>query len=104
MKFPLLLAQGAEGIAVGLSSKILSHNFVELAEAACAYLRGEEFTLYPDFPTGGLIDVSRYNDGERGGSLKSRAKIDKIDSKTLSISELLQGRPRRRSSSPSSRP
>lgn len=92
VKFPLLLAQGAEGIAVGLSSKILSHNFVELAEAACAYLRGEEFTLYPDFPTGGLIDVSRYNDGERGGSLKSRAKIDKIDSKTLSISELPVGK------------
>ena len=92
VKFPLLLAQGAEGIAVGLSSKILSHNFVELADAACAYLRGEEFTLYPDFPTGGLIDVSRYNDGERGGSLKSRAKIDKIDSKTLSISELPAGK------------
>ena len=92
VKFPLLLAQGAEGIAVGLSSKILSHNFVELAEAACAYLRGEEFTLYPDFPTGGLIDISRYNDGERGGSLKSRAKIDKIDSKTLSISELPAGK------------
>ena len=92
VKFPLLLAQGAEGIAVGLSSKILSHNFVELAEAACAYLRGEEFTLYPDFPTGGLIDVSRYNDGERGGSLKSRAKIDKIDAKTLSISELPAGK------------
>ncbi len=92
VKFPLLLAQGAEGIAVGLSSKILSHNFVELAEAACAYLRGEEFTLYPDFPTGGLIDVSRYNDGERGGSLKSRAKIEKIDSKTLSISELPAGK------------
>ena len=92
VKFPLLLAQGAESIAVGLSSKILSHNFVELAEAACAYLRGEEFTLYPDFPTGGLIDVSRYNDGERGGSLKSRAKIDKIDAKTLSISELPAGK------------
>ena len=92
VKFPLLLAQGAEGIAVGLSSKILSHNFVELAEAACAYLRGEEFTLYTDFPTGGLIDVSRYNDGERGGSLKSRAKIDKIDAKTLSISELPAGK------------
>ena len=92
VKFPLLLAQGAEGIAVGLSSKILSHNFVELAEAACAYLRGEEFTLYPDFPTGGLIDASRYNDGERGGSLKSRAKIEKIDSKTLSISELPAGK------------
>lgn len=92
VKFPLLLAQGAEGIAVGLSSKILSHNFVELAEAACAYLRGEEFVLYPDFPTGGLIDVSRYNDGERGGSLKSRAKIDKIDARTLSISELPAGK------------
>lgn len=92
VKFPLLLAQGAEGIAVGLSSKILSHNFVELAEAACAYLRGESFTLYPDFPTGGLIDVTRYNDGERGGSLKSRAKIEKIDTKTLSISELPAGK------------
>ena len=92
VKFPLLLAQGAEGIAVGLSSKILSHNFVELAEAACAYLRGESFTLYPDFPTGGMIDVTRYNDGERGGSLKSRAKIDKLDSKTLSISELPAGK------------
>lgn len=92
VKFPLLLAQGAEGIAVGLSSKILPHNFVELAEAACAYLRGEEFTLYPDFPTGGFIDISRYNDGERGGSLKSRAKIDKIDNRTLSISELPAGK------------
>ena len=92
VKFPLLLAQGAEGIAVGLSSKILSHNFVELAQAACAYLRGESFTLYPDFPTGGMIDVSRYNDGERGGSLKSRAKIDKLDPKTLSISELPAGK------------
>lgn len=92
VKFPLLLAQGAEGIAVGLSSKILSHNFTELAEAACAYLRGESFTLYPDFATGGLIDVSRYNDGERGGSLRSRAKIDKIDAKTLSITELPAGK------------
>ena len=92
VKFPLLLAQGAEGIAVGLSSKILSHNFVELAEAACAYLRGESFTLYPDFPTGGMIDVSRYNDGERGGSLRSRARIEKLDLKTLSISELPAGK------------
>lgn len=92
VKFPLLLAQGAEGIAVGLSSKILSHNFVELAEAAIAYLRGQDFQLYPDFPTGGLIDVSRYNDGERGGSLKSRARIEKVDSKTLSISELPAGK------------
>lgn len=92
VRFPLLLAQGAEGIAVGLSSKILPHNFVELCEAACAYLRGEDFVLYPDFPTGGLIDVSRYNDGERGGTLKSRAKIEKIDSRTLSITELPAGR------------
>lgn len=92
VRFPLLLAQGAEGIAVGLSSKILPHNFVELCEAACAYLRGEQFTLYPDFPTGGFIDVSKYNDGERGGSLKSRAKIEKIDSRTLSITELPAGR------------
>lgn len=91
-RFPLLLAQGAEGIAVGLSSKILSHNFVELCQAAIAHLRGEPFTLYPDFPTGGLIDVSRYNDGERGGSLKSRAKIEKIDSRTLSITELPAGK------------
>ncbi len=92
VRFPILLAQGAEGIAVGLSSKILSHNFVELCQSACSYLRGEEFQLYPDFPTGGFIDVSRYNDGERGGNIKSRAKIDKIDSKTLSISELPAGR------------
>lgn len=92
VRFPLLLAQGAEGIAVGLSSKILPHNFVELCQAACAYLKGEPFALYPDFPTGGLIDVVRYNDGERGGSLKSRAKIEKIDSRTLSISELPAGK------------
>lgn len=92
VRFPLLLAQGAEGIAVGLSSKILPHNFVELCQAACAYLRGEAFVLYPDFPTGGYIDVSRYNDGERGGALKSRAKIEKIDSRTLSITELPAGR------------
>ncbi len=92
VRFPLLLAQGAEGIAVGLSSKILPHNFVELCQAACAYLRGEPFALYPDFPTGGLIDVARYNDGERGGTLKSRAKIEKIDSRTLSITELPAGK------------
>lgn len=92
VRFPLLLAQGAEGIAVGLSSKILPHNFAELCRAACAYLRGDTFSLYPDFPTGGLIDVSRYNDGERGGSLKSRARIEKIDSKTLSITELPAGK------------
>lgn len=87
-KFPLLLAQGAEGIAVGLSSKILPHNFNELCDAAVAYIRGEDFTLYPDFPTGGLVDVSHYNDGQRGGYVKVRAKIEKIDSKTLNITEL----------------
>lgn len=92
VRFPLLLAQGAEGIAVGLSSKILPHNFVELCQASIAYLKGEQFSLYPDFQTGGLIDVSRYNDGERGGTLKSRAKIEKIDNRTLSITELPAGK------------
>ena len=87
-KFPLLLAQGAEGIAVGLSSKILPHNFNELCDAAISYLRGEEFQLYPDFPTGGSIDVSKYNGGQRGGSLKVRAKIEKLDNKTLVIREI----------------
>lgn len=91
-KFPLLLAQGVEGIAVGLSSKILPHNFCEILDAAVAYLRGEEFTLYPDFATGGMIDVSRYNDGERGGSVKVRAKIEKIDNKTLAITEIPYGK------------
>ena len=91
VKFPLLLAQGAEGIAVGLSSKILSHNFVELAEAACAYLRGEEFTLYPDFQTGGLVDVAKYNDGNRGGMVKVRARITKVDNRTLAITEIPYG-------------
>ena len=79
IKFPLLLAQGAEGIAVGLSSKILPHNFNEILDAAVAYLRGEDFALFPDFPTGGFIDVSKYNDGERGGSVRIRSKIEKID-------------------------
>lgn len=88
VKFPLLLAQGAEGIAVGLSSKILPHNFNELLDASIAYLRGEEFTLYPDFPTGGLIDCSKYNDGERGGLVKIRAKIEKADKNILVIREL----------------
>ena len=83
VKFPLLLAQGAEGIAVGLSSKILPHNFVEICDAAISYLHHEEFHLYPDFPTGGSIDVSKYNDGQRGGVLKVRAKIEKLDPKTL---------------------
>ena len=92
MKFPLLLSQGVEGIAVGLSSKILPHNFNEIIDAAIAHLQGEEFTLYPDFPTGGFIDVSRYNDGERGGSVKIRAKIEKIDNKTLAITEIPYGK------------
>ena len=87
-KFPLLLAQGAEGIAVGLTSKILPHNFNEICDAAIKYLRGEEFRLYPDFPTGGSIDVDKYNGGERGGSVKVRAKIEKLDSKTLVIKEI----------------
>ena len=88
VKFPLLLAQGVEGIAVGLSSKILPHNFNELCDASIAYLRKEEFQLYPDFQTGGSIDVSKYNDGERGGVVKVRAKINKIDNKTLAITEI----------------
>lgn len=88
VKFPLLLAQGVEGIAVGLNSKILPHNFNELLDASIAYLRGDDFVLYPDFQTGGSIDVSRYNDGERGGAVKIRAKIGKIDNKTLVISEI----------------
>ena len=92
VKFPLLLAQGVEGIAVGLSSKILPHNFNEISDAAVAYLLGEEFQLYPDFQTGGMIDVTRYNDGARGGSIKSRAKIEKIDNKTLAITELPFGK------------
>ena len=92
VKFPLLLAQGVEGIAVGLSSKILPHNFNELCDAAIAYLRKEEFQLYPDFQTGGSIDVSRYNDGERGGAVKVRAKINKIDNKTLAITEIPFGK------------
>jgi topoisomerase-4 subunit A len=89
IKFPLLLAQGVEGIAVGLNSKILPHNFCEICDAALAHLRGEEFQLYPDFPTGGEIDVSRYNDGERGGAVRIRAKIQKSDdNKTLIITEI----------------
>ena len=87
-KYPLLLAQGAEGIAVGLNCKIMPHNFCEICDAAIAYLRGEEFHLYPDFPTGGSVDVSKYNDGKRGGSIKVRAKIEKIDQKTLVIRDI----------------
>ena len=92
VKFPLLLAQGAEGIAVGLSSKILPHNVRELLEACIKYLRGEDFELYPDFPTGGLIDVERYNDGERGGQVKVRARIEKKDARILVITEVPFGR------------
>ena len=88
VKFPLLLSQGAEGLAVGLSSKILPHNFCEICDAAISYLHGEEFHLYPDFQTGGSIDVSKYNDGQRGGVVKVRAKIEKLDQKTLVIREL----------------
>ena len=88
VKFPLLLAQGAEGIAVGLSCKILPHNVGELLQACVSYLRGEPYELYPDFPTGGLVDVAKYSDGERGGQVKVRARIEKVDSHTLAITEL----------------
>ena len=88
VKFPLLLAQGTEGIAVGLASKFLPHNFNELIDASVAYLRDESFTLYPDFPTGGLMDVSNYNDGLRGGRIRVRARISQLDKKTLVISEI----------------
>ena len=92
IKFPLLLAQGVEGIAVGLNSKILPHNFNDLCDASLAYLRGEDFQLYPDFPTGGEIDVSRYNDGERGGMVRIRSKITKTDdNNTLIISQVPYG-------------
>ena len=91
VKFPLLLIQGVEGIAVGLQTKILPHNFNEVAEAAISYLKGEEFTLYPDFQTGGYMDISRYKDGSVGGRVKIRAKISKIDNKTLCISEIPYG-------------
>ena len=91
-KFPLLLTQGAEGIAVGLSCKILPHNFNEVIDAAVSYLRGEEFHLYPDFQTGGYIDVSHYNDGERGGSVRVRAKIEKLDNKTLLVKDVPYGK------------
>ena len=91
-KFPLLLAMGVEGIAVGLASKILPHNFNELIDASVNYLQGKEFLLYPDFPTGGSIDVAKYNDGLRGGVIKSRAKIEKVDKKGLVITELPFGK------------
>ncbi|MBO5043667.1 MAG: DNA gyrase/topoisomerase IV subunit A [Alistipes sp.] len=88
IKFPLLLAQGTEGIAVGLASKILPHNFNELISACIAHLKGEDFQLLPDFPTGGLMDASRYNDGLRGGAVKVRARISKVDKRTLVITEI----------------
>ncbi|MDX9724993.1 MAG: DNA gyrase/topoisomerase IV subunit A [Bacteroidales bacterium] len=92
VKFPLLLAMGVEGIAVGLASKILPHNFNEIIDASVAYLQDKPFDLYPDFPTGGQIDVSKYNDGQRGGVVKVRAKIDKLDKKTLVITEIPFGK------------
>ena len=88
IKFPLLLAQGTEGIAVGLASKILPHNFNELISACISHLKGDDFQLLPDFPTGGLMDASRYNDGLRGGAVKVRARISKVDKRTLVITEI----------------
>ena len=92
VKFPLLLAQGGEGIAVGLASKILPHNFNELIDASIDYLEGKDFVIYPDFPTGGMVDVSKYNDGQRGGVIKVRAKIEKVDKKELVITEIPFGK------------
>ena len=92
VKFPLLLALGVEGIAVGLASKILPHNFNELIDASIDYLQGKDFVIYPDFPTGGMVDVSKYNDGQRGGVIKVRAKIEKVDKKALIITEIPFGK------------
>jgi topoisomerase IV subunit A len=92
VKFPLLLTMGGEGIAVGLASKLLPHNFNEIIDATIEHLQGKEFVLYPDFPTGGLIDVSKYNDGQRGGVVKVRAKIEKVDKKALVITEIPFGK------------
>ena len=92
IKFPLLLAQGAEGIAVGLASKILPHNFNEIIDAAVAHLQGKSFELYPDFPTGGFADCSKYMKGQRGGVVKVRAKIEKVDKNTLTINEIPFGK------------
>ncbi|MEL7147633.1 MAG: DNA gyrase subunit A, partial [Bacteroidota bacterium] len=88
VKFPLLLAHGVEGIAVGLSTKMLPHNFIELIQASIKYLQGKKFTLYPDFATGGKVDVSDYNDGHRGGKVRVRAKIEEVDNKTLAVKEI----------------
>ena len=92
VKFPLLLAQGVDGIAVGLASKLFPHNFIELIDASISYLKGQDFELYPDFPTGGSADFSKYNDGLRGGTVKVRAKIEKQDNKTLVITEIPYGK------------
>ena len=92
VKFPLLLALGVEGIAVGLASKILPHNFIELIDATIDYLQGKDFLIYPDFTTGGMVDVSKYNDGQRGGVIKVRAKIEKVDKKALIITEIPFGK------------
>jgi topoisomerase-4 subunit A len=91
MKFPLLLAQGADGIAVGLSTKILPHNFCELIDASIKYLRGKKFELYPDFQTGGMIDISGYNEGKRGGKVRVRAHVEELDKKTLVIRDVPYG-------------
>ena len=88
VKFPLLLAQGVEGIAVGLATKIMPHNFCELCEASIKHLQGKRFKLYPDFPTGGMVDVENYNDGLKGGKVRVRAKIEKVDTKTLIIRDI----------------
>ena len=88
LKFPLLLAQGAEGIAVGLSTKVLPHNFIELIDSSIKYLRGRRFDIFPDFPTGGVVDITQYNDGKRGGRIKVRAKIDQFNKNTLVISQI----------------
>ncbi len=91
MKFPLLLAQGAEGIAVGLATKILPHNFCEFIEASIKYLRGKKFELLPDFQTGGMMDVTNYNEGKRGGKIRVRATIEELDKKTLVIRNVPYG-------------
>src|SRR5437868_1248536 len=91
MKFPLLLAQGAEGIAVGLATKILPHNFCELIEASIKYLRGKRFELFPDFATGGMVDITNYNDGKRGSKVRVRAKIEEVDKKNLVIRDVPYG-------------
>jgi topoisomerase-4 subunit A len=88
VKFPLLLAQGIEGIAVGLSTKVMPHNFCELIEASILHLKKQDFVLYPDFITGGMVDVREYNDGKRGGKIRVRAKIETVDKKTLRITEI----------------